>query len=185
MVKHRSHVARARKKTKLREWFYPTMGFKRLALYYKHRMGRMSGSAEAIARGFATGVAVNFTPFIGLHTALSVGLCWLTRASLVSMLLGVVLLGNPWMLGLCLLASYGLGKWMIGEMGEIGKIMDVPPVFTFSDILHHPMEWFFPMLLGSVPLTAASGLVSYYLALHLVRRYKKIRLARIYARHQK
>jgi hypothetical protein len=185
MVKLKPHVSRAKKKPKLREWFFPAMGFKRLAIYYKHRMGRMSGSAEAVARGFATGVAVNFTPFIGLHTVLSIGVCWLIRASMVSMLLGVVLLGNPWALGLCLLASYGLGKLMIGEMGAIGKIMDVPQVFTFSDILHHPMEWFFPMLLGSLPLVTVSWLMSYYLALHLVKRYKKIRLTRIYERRNK
>lgn len=55
----------------------------------------MSPDKTKVAKGFAYGCAVSFTPFVGLHTLIALGLASLYKQNKTSALLGT-LLGNPW-----------------------------------------------------------------------------------------
>ena len=52
---------------RLRNFFWPTSGFRRSFSYLWHRIARLPGTPHAIAAGFAFGAAISFTPFIGGH----------------------------------------------------------------------------------------------------------------------
>ena len=74
---------------------WPEMGWRRSSRYLMVRIGRLPGSGQAIAGGFAWGAAMSFTPFIGLHILLSAIGAWVSRCSIVAAVLGTIV-GNPW-----------------------------------------------------------------------------------------
>lgn len=169
-----------RKQQILREALWPSMGARRLASYYKHRIGRLPGTPSQVASGFATGVAISFTPFIGLHMVLGGVIAWLSRASLIAMAVGT-LAGNPWTSPFIWLATYKLGHAMQGHMKKAESIAN-PPAFSLTDILHSPSELLaklIPMTIGCIPFVVLSWLATYYLCRNLIIQYRSARLARI------
>lgn len=165
---------------KIREIIWPTMGFMRLVRYYKHRIGRLPGTPYYIAAGFATGIAISFTPFVGFHVLTGGIIAWVLDGSLVAMLLGTVAAGNPWTYPFIWLGTYELGKAMLGQHGTRAASTALDHQFTFSDLMDKPMELLLPMALGSVPLALVAWIASFYFVRHVVKRYKEGRLSRIY-----
>lgn len=165
---------------KIRNKLWPSMGLVRLVKYYKHRMGRLPGTPRYIALGFATGIAVSFTPFIGFHLAAAGLIVWMLRGSLMAMALGTLAAGNPWTYPFIWVATYQLGKFMLGEKENGGEFFRLSHGFTLSDLLQKPMELLLPMTLGSIPLGVLSWTVSFYFVRHIIKRYKEARLARIH-----
>jgi uncharacterized protein len=172
---------------KFREFMWPSMGMKRLGAYYKHRMGRLPGTPQFIARGMATGMAISFTPFVGLHMIMGVITCWLTRGSLIAMVLGSFIGGNLWTLPLILLATYKLGSFMLGHvhMTEVAQAGLQPDKFSLQLLIDHPGKLLLPMTLGSLPLLFFAWVGSYYITLGIVRKYQAARRHRIGDRHHK
>lgn len=171
---------------KIRRWrqkigtsFWPKMGVKRLLQYYKHRMGRLPGTPQFIARGVATGIAISFTPLIGFHIIIGTVLCWVVRGSVVAMVLATLLAGNPWTLPLILVGIYELGHIMLKtEMTMNGDIS----AFSFSDLLQEPLQLFWPMMVGSIIPAVVSWILSFYFAKNIVQKYKDIRMSKIHKR---
>lgn len=164
---------------KVREIIWPSMGLSRTYLYYKQRIGRLSGSPYFIASGFATGVAISFTPFVGFHIATAAVISWMLGGSLVAMVLGSVVSGNPWTYPFIWVSTYKLGQWMLG-----GHIIKEPRTFntqfTFSDLLDKSSELLLPMTLGSVPFAIVSWVAAYFAVKHIVTRSKEARQKRIH-----
>lgn len=150
------------------------MPFKRLMKYYRHRVGRLPGTPYQIAAGFANGVAVSVTPFLGLHIVIGLVLCLIVRASPVAMIIGSVVGGNPWTFPLLWVGSYELGQWMLAGDGYSGSVENL----RLSDLLHNPVDLLWPMTLGSVPIAVALWLVSYTLLFLIVRKRQQERRAR-------
>ena len=69
--------------------------FSRTKKYINLSIKRMKGSPRDLAAGFATGLAISFTPFIGLHTLLAILSAWIISASMAAAIIGT-LFGNPW-----------------------------------------------------------------------------------------
>lgn len=162
----------------IRDVFWPSMGFYRLARYYKHRMGRLSGSPYAVACGFAVGVAVSMTPFIGFHLLMGAALTWLLRGSIVAMALGTVTAGNPWTFPLIWYSTFKIGEAMMRE----GLAAPSAPVhMSLQDLISHPVELLLPMTIGSLPLAFVFSAASFYIVRRLVRGYQDVRRARIHS----
>lgn len=157
------------------------MGMKRLGLYYRHRMGRLPGTPEFIARGMASGIAISFTPFVGLHMIMGTVACWLTRGSLIAMVLGSFIGGNLWSLPLIWIGTYKLGNLMLGHahMSKLAQTGLVADKFSLQLLVDHPGKLLLPMTLGAAPLVFISWLGSYYLTLEIVRKYQAARRHRI------
>ncbi|MBI3441324.1 MAG: DUF2062 domain-containing protein [Proteobacteria bacterium] len=170
---------------KVREIIWPSMGWGRLLRYYRHRMGRLQGTPHFIAAGFATGVAVSFTPFIGFHLMTAGIIAWILDGSLVAMVLGTVMAGNPWTFPFIWIGTYKLGVIVLGKHGSRAASSVLHHQFVFSDLLHKPLELLLPMTLGSIPLAVLSWVVSFYLVRQLVKGYKEARLARIHKHYGK
>ena len=175
------------KAEKIREALWPSMGMKRLTLYYKHRMGRLPGTPEFIARGMAAGIAISFTPFIGFHIMIGAAICWLIRGSFLSMLLGSLLGGNFWTLPLIWIGTYKLGRLMMGKE-HVSKAFNAAinsDSFSMHTLLDKPAQLLLPMTMGSVPFVIISAIAAYFITLELVRKYKAARLHRIQAKHDR
>jgi hypothetical protein len=170
---------------KLREMVWPSIGWVRLVKYYQHRMGRLPGTPNFIALGFANGIAVSFTPLIGFHVITAGIVTWIFDGSLVAAVLGSIIAGNPWTFPLIWVGTYKLGKIMLGQHWSRAAEAALSHGFTFSDILEKPMGLLLPMALGSLPLVILSWVVSFYFVRQLVKRYKEARLSRIYKKHKK
>lgn len=166
---------------------WPSMGMKRLSRYYKHRMGRLPGTPQFIARGMASGIALSVTPFVGLHMAMGVVTCWLVRGSLIAMVLGSFIGGNLWTLPLILLATYKLGSLMLGHahMTEAAQEGLQPDKFSLQLLIDHPAKLLLPMTLGCLPLLFIAWVGSYYITLGIVSKYQTARKHRIEWRHHK
>jgi uncharacterized protein (DUF2062 family) len=164
---------------KLREMFWPSMGWLRLVRYYHHRIGRLPGTPYFIAAGFATGIAVSFTPFVGFHIATAGVITWFLEGSLVAMVLGSVVAGNPWTYPFIWISTYKLGKFLMGQHALRSAPKTLVRQFTLSDLLDKPMDLLLPMTLGSIPLAIIAWFVSFYFVRQLIRQYKEARRRRI------
>lgn len=169
-----SRSAFSKKFNRLRHALWPAMGFKRLLKYYQHRIGRLPGTPAMIAGGFAVGIAVSMTPFIGFHILMGWLVAFALRVSLLGMIVGTVVAGNPWTFPFIWLGSYKIGKAMMSvEASAPALTADTP--LTFSTLLDKPLELLLPMTVGSLPLAVFFGAISFYGVFFAVRRYKSER----------
>ena len=152
----------------------PRMPLGRAIRYYRHRVGRLPGTPSQIAAGFANGMAVSMTPFIGLHIVMGIVLCMLMRVSPVAMIIGSVIGGNPWTFPFIWVGSYELGQWLLARHGAPNGLEDL----KLSDLFSHPADLLWPMTLGSLPMAAAVWLVSYGVLFWIVRRRHRERKLR-------
>ncbi len=155
---------------RLREFLWPSSGFRRSTRYIAHRIVRMPGTPTSIALGFACGVAVVFTPFVGLHLVLALIIAWLLRGSLLAAAIGT-LASNPWTIPVILYGTYELGARVLGEHSRHHLPHDV----SLPYMLHHPLQLLLPMVVGSVPVAIAAGVIVFFPARFLVVRYQRRR----------
>lgn len=161
----------------LREALWPSMGARRLAVYYKHRIGRLPGTPTMIASGFATGVAISVTPFVGFHILIGAAIAWLTRGSLIAMAIGTFF-GNPWTFPAIWYVTFKVGHLMLGNFSvDAGA-----ETFSMTELLEHPLDLLWPLTLGAVPVGIILWLLSFYGCRTLVLKYRRARLARILER---
>lgn len=159
---------------RLRDLLWPRAGWRRIGVYFSHRVRRLPGSPQSIAAGFAFGVAVSFTPLIGFHFVLAAVLAWATGGSILASAIGTAV-GNPWTFPVIWFAAYRVGAWAIGAPAA-GQ---PPDTFTMASIVDNPGAVFLPMAIGGVPLALGSWLVSFWLVRRAVARYQHMRKTRI------
>ena len=128
----------------LRNWVIPESGWKRRLQYLRHRMLRLNGTPHSIAFGFACGVAVSFTPFVGLHLIVSGFIAWALGGNFIAAWLGTGV-GNPWTFPLIWLGTYKVGKWIVADPTDMGMI-GPNPQFHLADLLNVIL----PMAIGYV-----------------------------------
>lgn len=141
---------------------WPERGWSRAMRYYGKRLLRLSGSPHSIAAGFATGVAMSMTPFIGFHYLLTIVVAFLVRGNIVAAVLGTSL-GNPITYPFTWVITYEIGNLFLQMIGRGRESMN------FDAIRHHLTHdswssiWpiFEPMLVGAVPMAILCGAIAY------------------------
>ena len=176
------------------EVIYPKGGWNRAYLYIKHRLQRLPGTPEQIARGLAIGVFTSFSPFFGLHFIVAALLAVLLRANLLASLLGTFF-GNPLTYIPIGAAALGTGYWMLGQRldGEFHIGFGQMFLRALSELWHNfkaiftvaQGDWtylvefwetlFFPWLVGGLLPGLISGFVAYYISVPAIRAYKNRR----------
>lgn len=173
---------------KVREFLWPSAGWRRAGHYMKHRLARIDGSPYAIAAGFASGAAVSFTPFVGFHFIFAAIIAWIVRGNILTSAIGTAV-GNPWTFPFIWAASYNVGINLLGGtatndlMGQLDKMFGN---FTIVDLLNDPLNAlgpfletiFFPMLLGGTIIGASLWFFIYWPIYKLVSEYKIKQLKR-------
>ena len=162
-----------------RQAIWPKMGWGRVARYYRLRIYRLDDTPYAIAAGLACGVAVSFTPFMGLHMILSVILARILNGSMIAAVLGSFT-GNPWTFPLIWILTYKIGIYILGVVATTPP----PDIFILDDIFDHPLRLFLPMLIGSLPCAILAWLVTYFPMRDIIigfqhQRHKRRALARL------
>ena len=179
-------IFRSRKKRRLarivREYVWPTSGWRRAFLYLQYRIARLPGTPYSIAAGLACGAAISFTPFIGLHLVLAVMMAWLLGVNVLASAIGTAA-GNPWTFPFIWLWTYRLGArilgWEVGDHVAAGKL-------TLGKILLHPLDTLGPVIL---PMTVGGLLTAivvwwavFWISRRLLVSYKLNRRKRLESR---
>lgn len=169
---------------KLRHGLWPRAGWKRAAIYVSHRVRRLPGSPSHIAAGFASGAAISFTPFLGLHFVSAALLAMLLRGSLLASAIGTVV-GNPWTFPLIWAWSYAVGCLVLGadhaacvHDGQGFDNLEGSP-FTTEYLKDNILLLGIPMTLGGVPTAILAWFAFFWPVKGAVASYQKARRARL------
>ena len=164
----------------LRYFFWPKTGWLRSLRYVGHRLRRLKGSPNSIAVGFAWGVAVSFTPFIGFHFMLAALATWAMGGNLLASAVGTIV-GNPWTFPFIWLLSFKLGSYLFG----LNPSGEIPDALTMEFIFDSPSLVLLPMAVGGLLLGLGAWLVTFWTVRRAVDRYRGIRRAQIRRRGRK
>ena len=176
------------------EGIYPKGGWSRAYLYVKHRLQRLPGTPEQIARGIGIGVFTAFSPFYGLHFVVAGLLAVLFRANVLASLLGTFF-GNPLTYIPIGASALGIGYALLGQRLDSELHIGFGQMFTraLSELWHNftamftkaQADWtylvefwhtvFFPWLVGGVAPGIISGILAYYISVRAIRVYKNRR----------
>jgi uncharacterized protein len=150
----------------LRDFFWPSLGWRRYIRYLKYRVIRLKDSTYSVTCGFASGAAVSFTPIPGTHFIQAAGLAYLLKGNVLAGLAGT-LVGNPWTFPLMWWLAYSVGKYLFILFGF--PIADMPAQFEWSHFWHEvttkPMDLILPWLAGGYVLCLISW-PFFYLIFH-------------------
>ncbi len=108
---------------------------------------RIEADPRQIARGFALGVLLGFTPLFGLKTLLALLFAWWLRGNKVAAVAGVTLhdLATPF-IPLLLRLEYDTGFWLLSRPHEL------PPPLSLHHLSWQAMLNWTTFLRGGVPL---------------------------------
>ena len=187
--------------TALREFIWPRGGWARAFYYVKHRLHRLPGTPEFIARGIWAGVFTSFTPFYGLHFLIAAFFALILRGSFLAALMATFF-GNPLTYVPIAIVSLTTGHWMLGTRPEQGfekslgeTFVDAGrdlwdnflAIFTSDTADWHRLAVFWdevcwPWLVGGVVPGIVAGTICYYLSVPVIRAYQNRRKGRLKAK---
>lgn len=182
----------------LAEGLWPRGGWVRAFHYVKHRMRRLPGTPEQIARGIFAGAFTVFTPFFGLHFVVAAILARVMRGSILAAMLATFL-GNPLTYVPIAIISLQTGHFLLGSApraavddslfakfaGAAGDLWhNVLAMFTaerahWEELSVFYADVFFPWMVGAILPGLICGAVCYYLSVPVIRAYQKGRAARL------
>lgn len=186
------------------EVFWPRGGWVRAFHYVKHRMNRLPGTPEEIARGVFAGAFTIFTPFFGLHFVVAAVIAKLMRGSILAALLATFL-GNPLTYVPIAIISLQTGHWMLGtsmrsavdqstfskfaaaagDLWHNFKAIFTPERAHWTELHRFYDDVFFPWMVGSILPGLLCGVICYYLSVPVIRAYQKRRVARLRKKMEK
>ncbi len=170
---------------KIKNLFWPSLSWNRYGKYLVLKLNRLGGDNYSISAGLACGVAISFTPFVGLHFLLAALTAIMIRGNILASAIGTAI-GNPSTFPFIWIATLNLGKLFLGQ----AHTSDIPflEVFQnaiksfvtgdFSSFAQDVWPVMLPMLVGSIPFYIVSWVVSYYLARRALDEVKKLRKRR-------
>lgn len=157
------------------------------------RLKQLQGTPYSIAAGFACGVAISFTPFIGFHLILAAATAWLMRGNIISSAIGT-LIGNPWTFPFIWIAVLTTGRFFLGETGLDSHVNFLKTftasgkallTFNFRNFGRDVWPIFFPMLIGCIPFYFISWFCSFKIIQTTLEKINKRRQKRRLAKGQK
>lgn len=151
------------------------------------KLKHLGGTPYSIAAGFACGVAISFTPFIGFHLILAAVTAWLLRGNVVSSAIGT-LIGNPWTFPFIWIAVLMTGHFFLGQT-DLSANVDFLHTFeaagkalftlNFSNFGRDIWPILLPMMVGCIPFYIASWLISYKLIKSTMEKITQRRARRV------
>lgn len=176
---------------RVQNFLWPRSGVRRAYLYLWHRIIRIRGTPHVISLGLAAGAFASFTPFVGLHFILGGLIALLVGGNILASALGTCV-GNPVTFPFIWLSTFNLGGFLLGydQREEISLML---PEGAFWMLFKNPIAFFeafgsavgpvlWPMLLGSLPLGAITGVIIYFAAYPAVEGYQHRRRERLLRR---
>jgi uncharacterized protein (DUF2062 family) len=130
---------------------------------------------ERTALAFGLGVAIGYSPFLGLHTAMGLALAFAFNLNRVAVVVGVYLL-LPWFIAPYYAGATALGAWITGArvppdfMPQLEAIWQLKSWWVRFEQLGALLKPLLPAyLLGSSIVAAILGAVAYRASLVFIR----------------
>ena len=159
---------------RVKEFVWPSLGWRRAARYAGHRLSRLPGSPYRIAAGIASGAAVSFTPLVGFHFIAAALLALAVRGNVIASAIGTAV-GNPWTFPFIWAWTFATGRWLLGE--QVSGIY--PELLTLEFIFETPLHIMWPMAVGSLPTAIVVWFVVFLPARSMVAQYQRARRWRL------
>ena len=138
------------------------MQIDRIFRVLKMKIYRIRDFPEAVAIGLAWGMAVSFTPLLGLHLIICYLGTIIMRGNLIAATVGSVV-GNPWTFPIFFYVNYKIG---------INFFFD--PIdhyeFNISFFIEYFYQLFFPTLLGSIPVAIIIWFITYKFSKYILEK---------------
>jgi uncharacterized protein len=141
-----------------------------LARKWMEMLLHIHDTPQRTALAFAVGVFIGFSPFLGLHTIIAVGVAFLFNLNRVAVLVGAYA-NMPWILAPWYGLSTAIGAWLLRTKVPPGFGDRLSQLFTVS--LFHVEFWrqlasemrplFWPYFVGSMLGAAILSIVAYWL----------------------
>ena len=143
----------------IQAFIWPKKGVMRGWIYLMMRILRIRSSDYSLSAGFAAGVAVSFTPLIGLHFILGIALAWLIRGNMIMSMIGTAI-GNPWTFPLIWALIYAVGTSVLGRSPGDTDVTTL----SYELLLNSPGEVMVSMFTGGLIMGGIFGVISFLLA---------------------
>lgn len=129
---------------------------------------------ERTALAFAVGTFIAFSPLLGFHMILAGLLLLVGRMNRVALMAGV-LIGNPWTLGPIIVASWAIGRLLIGSPPIALPQISASAMMTagFWQMLASQWRQLLPFAIGGMILSIVAALMAYPLMLFALRAYRR------------
>jgi uncharacterized protein (DUF2062 family) len=144
-----------------REALWPRGGWARAFQYVQHRLRRLPGTPEQIARGIFAGAVTVFTPFFGLHFFVAALLAKIMRGSILASLLATFI-GNPLTYVPIAIISLQTGHFLLGTSprSEVDESIFAKFGGAFGDLWHNFIAIFTPERAEWHELGSSTGMSS-------------------------
>jgi uncharacterized protein (DUF2062 family) len=129
----------------------------------------MRGKPEYLARGLAAGVFAGCFPFFGLQILLGVAISILIQGHKLLAVAGTWV-SNPFTYIPIFLFNYHVGQWLLG-VEELSINQD--SLLSWDTIIELGAEFALTLLLGCFVVGIVSAIISYFVSLGLIRRWRK------------
>lgn len=150
-----------------REAVWPSMGYRRAFVYWRHRLFRGGDTAYKITAGLAVGAGVSFSPFLGTHVWQAFLLAWLLRASWLAAFIGTGI-GNPATLPILFWIAWHTGITILGAFGYDDRF-NATAHFSWHELIHNPLSLLLPLTIGGYICGAVAGTVIFAVLYYPVR----------------
>jgi uncharacterized protein (TIGR03546 family) len=149
------------------------MSFKRILRYHWLKFLRLQDDPRKLAWGMALGIFVGVTPTVPFHTVAVLTLAPLLRISPVTAFIGIQIC-NPLTMPPLYVASYKVGQFLLFP----GAPLHLPEVYDFAHLMHLLWRGGLALQVGGVVLALAPAIVSYFLTLWIINRYRRLKAQR-------
>jgi uncharacterized protein (DUF2062 family) len=119
-------------------------------------------SPHRIALSFGLGVFIAFSPLLGLHTLMALGIAIAFRLSKAAIIVGIYV-NNPWTIAPMYMGGTLLGCYLLGvSPDDLAHLRFDQHGWAFYKSLAHQLEpYLWPFVVGNTLLGVAFGLLAY------------------------
>jgi uncharacterized protein (DUF2062 family) len=145
------------------------MSLQRAFRYQWLKFLRLQDDPRKLAWGMALGVFIGMTPTVPFHTVAALTLATLLGISPVTAFVGIQIC-NPLTIPPFYLAAYKVGQHLLYSGAPLAA---VPQNYTYRDLLHLLWQGGLALQVGGIVIAIPPALVSYFLTLWVVQRYRR------------
>lgn len=123
---------------------------------------RVEDTPHRVALAFGIGVWIAFSPLLGIHTGMALGIAFLFRLNRVAMLFGAYL-NNPWTLAPMYMAGTALGCFLLDvpTSGLSGMDWSLHGRAFYQALIQNLRPYLWPYVLGNTLLGVLGALIGY------------------------
>ena len=135
------------------------------------RFLKIRGHPREIALGFALGLLVGMTPFMGLHTVVAVAVAALLKWNKISAAISVWIT-NAVTAPIIYSVSYLVGAWLMG-IEKAFQLKDIKSISAIHELILKTPEIVWAMMVGGMVIGLPLAVTGYYVAFSITSRYQE------------